>query len=127
MAATTKYAYHALRKQLETSSRLLRYNEFEALKATLTKAVEACPEVLVEKVRRTTEPGRIFDMTARWVGLDPTPSHAAKEIAPLWPGVGMDAAQERHFIETEEDRVILRFVSVSPDGDFITGQVTVIC
>lgn len=126
MAYVPKPQYSQFRHVLETTSKAIRYQEFDSLKDTVVSALESTGELVVNKVRRTERPGAIFEANCQWTGIDPDPEGVVRFLRQVWPGSEMKPTQEMHIIDIDGEQVILWFVAKGQDGGYISGRVLVV-
>lgn len=94
-------------------------------RTAILELLEGIPDVLVNKASVTGHPEMRLDFKCSWLGPDWDQAEIISELGMRFPGDLFEAdTKEAHWIDVEEEVVLLRFGAVLPDG-YLAGRIRV--
>ena len=95
--------------------------DVKTLEDEIVAALDANPEIVVNKARRLRRSRQMLEITANWMGLDATGPAMQKALLETWP-----REQDDYGVSKREDAAELVFLSSISETHFVSGRILLI-
>jgi hypothetical protein len=95
--------------------------DVKTLEDEIVAALDANPEIVVNKARRLRRSRQMLEITANWMGLDATGPAMQKALLDTWP-----REQDDYGVSKREDAAELVFLSSISETHFVSGRILLI-
>jgi hypothetical protein len=120
-----KPEFEQFRHALLRRAQPLPQQQREPYKAAIVSLLDDSGMFLVQKSRKDGHDDALIEVHCSWVGTDFSPDHVIQTLRELWPGAIFEKGEKKHWIEAEDEVVVLEFAWENGGGQFVTGRIKV--
>lgn len=121
-----KPEFEQFRAHLLKSGKPIPEHRREPYRLAVVSLLEDSSDVLVQKARKDGHPDAQIEIHGSWVEAGFTTEDGVAMLAQMFPGAVFSGGREMHWVEADDEVIILEFAWDAEDGEFLTGRVKIV-